>query len=249
MNKNGYAINTIGGHIKNIKLFMKLATKKGLNNVMEFEDEDFRKIEEDVQTIYLNISELDKLFNLDLSKVKRLETTRDLFLIGCFTGLRFSDLKQLNKEHFYDNVIRIETQKTSNPVIIPLHPMVRAICEKYEYNLPRLVSNPKMNEYLKEIGKLAEIDEIILLNETRGGSKLQRKVPKYELISVHTSRRSFATNMYKAKVPSYAIRLITGHKTEKAFLKYIRIDKEENAKMMLEHDFFKSTNDIKIQNN
>ena len=98
-----------------------------------------------------------------------------------------------------------------------------------------------MNDYLKEICKLAKIDEILLLNETRGGLKQQRKVPKYEMVSAHTARRSFATNMYKAKLPTYAIRLITGHTTEKAFLKYIRIDKEENAKMMLEHDFFKQS--------
>ncbi len=246
LNEKKFAVNTIGNNIKNIKLMMSIATDRGLNDLLDFQKKSFKKVDEETQTIYLTIDELQKISNLDLSNNKRLDTVRDMFLIGCFTGLRFSDLKQLRKEHFYDNVIRIETIKTGNPIIIPLHATVREICNKYDYNLPRIISNQKMNEYIKELGKIAEINETINLTEIRGGLKYYKNIPKYELITVHTARRSFATNMYKAKIPTIAIRMITGHKTETAFLKYIKVEKEENAKMMLEHPFFNQSNNLKI---
>lgn len=246
LNDKNLAVNTIGGNIKNIKMFMQIATDRGLNDLMDFKKRSFKKVEEESQTIYLNTNELQKIYELDLSNNKRLESVRDIFIIGCYTGLRFSDLKQLGKEHFYDDVIKIETKKTENAVIIPLYSVVREICNKYGYNLPRVISNQKMNEYIKELGKLAEIDETIILTETRGGMKSQKNIPKYELITVHTARRSYATNMYKEGFPIIAIRMITGHKTERAFLKYIKIDKEENAKMMLQHPYFNQLNNLKI---
>jgi len=98
-----------------------------------------------------------------------------------------------------------------------------------------------MNRYLKELGEVAGIDEPVIITRTQGGEKVSETKRKFELISTHTARRSFATNAYKAGVPSLAIMTITGHKTEEAFMRYIQVSKEENAVLMAKHPFFNST--------
>ena len=97
-----------------------------------------------------------------------------------------------------------------------------------------------MNVYLKEVGKVASIDETVKISKTKGGLRVDRNHKKHELITVHTARRSFATNMYLADVPTISIMKITGHRTEKSFLKYIRISQEDNANKLLNYPFFNS---------
>lgn len=230
--------NTMGKHIRNLKLFLNEATERGVNTKFDYKSKRFKTINEVVETIYLTEGELIKIYEYDFSANKRLERTRDLFLIGCYTGLRFSDFSQLKPEHFKEGEITIRTQKTSETVIIPIHPIVKRVLEKYSHTakgLPRPISNQKMNKYLKEIGKAVGIDEKILRTKTKGGLRAQTAVSKFDLMTTHTARRSFATNLYLSGFPSISIMKITGHKTEKAFMSYIRISQEENAKQLSEH--------------
>lgn len=238
LNDNNRAVNTIGGHIKNIKIFMSIANDRGLTDNKDYQKKDFKKIEEETQTIYLTEPELLKIYKKDFSKDKKLDTVRDMFIIGCYTGLRFSDLKQLRKEHFSDSTITIATVKTGETVVIPLHWTVKEIFNKYNYTLPRVISNQKFNKYLKTVGEKSEIDDNVIISETRGGLRYDTTVKKYSLISVHTARRSFATNMFLNDIPTLSIMKITGHRTEKTFLKYIKITPEENANKLLKHPFF-----------
>lgn len=238
LNDKNRAVNTIGGHVKNIKKFMKIANDRGLTENKEFQKKEFAKISEDTNTIYLNETELLKIYNKDFSKNKKLDTIRDLFIVGCYTGLRFSDLRQLRKEHFSDDTISITTIKTGEMVVIPLHWTVREIFNKYEYSLPRVISNQKFNDYIKVVGDKSGIDATVILTQTRGGLRYDKKIKKYKLITVHTARRSFATNMFLNDIPTLSIMKITGHKTEKTFLKYIKITPEENAQKLLKHPFF-----------
>lgn len=197
---------------------------------------------EAVQKLYLNLSELQNLFELDLSANPRLARVRDLFLIGAFTGLRFSDFTKIRPEQFRKvdgvEVIQIDTQKTGERVIIPVHPYVRAILARNGGQPPKGITNQKMNEYLKELGALAGLNEPLIIAKTIGGTKTAKSLRQYELLSTHTARRSFATNAYKEGVPSLAIMKITGHRTEAAFLRYIQISKEENAVLMAKKAFF-----------
>jgi len=101
------------------------------------------------------------------------------------------------------------------------------------------MSNPKMNLYLKHIGERAKINDIAEVSITKGGKLIKNSVKKFSLIVTHTARRSFATNLYLAGIPSITIMKITGHKTEKNFLRYIGISQEENANNLLNHTFFK----------
>jgi site-specific recombinase XerD len=232
--------STIGNHIKNIKVFMREAFERGLTKNMQFRSRGFKKLDEESHSIYLTIEELKKLYDLDLSDKPRLDKVRDLFLIACYTGLRFSDLMQLKIESLNreKKVIKVKTQKTEELVIIPINSIVSNIIEKYEGNLPLAISNQKMNDYLKEIGELAGMEEAIERVATKGGKRIREVFKKYEMVTAHTARRSFATNAYLQNVPTISIMKITGHKTEKSFLKYIKISQEDNANKLVNHPFF-----------
>jgi integrase len=237
--KQKLAQNTIGNKIKNLKVIMNEATERGLNKNFDFKNKRFKKVSEDTDKIYLNTTELNTIYSKDLTKKKKLEKVRDLFILGCYTGMRFSDFTQLKKENIIDgNKIKIRTQKTNDTVVIPLHPYVKEILEKYDGSIPEPLSNQKMNDYLKDIGEIAEINEMTMSSITRGGKVEKTTTEKFNLISTHTARRSFATNLYLADVPAITIMKITGHKTDKSFLRYIRISQEENANKLLNHPFF-----------
>jgi integrase len=233
-----FAYNTVGTHIKNIKVFHNYALEKGYTE--KTLPKKFRVFAETADTIYLNEQELKSIYDLDLSDNSRLEHQRDLFMIGCYTGLRFGDLTKLKKENIIrgGTRIRVKTEKTGETVEIPLHWTIMAILNKYDSGLPNVISDQKMNDYLKEIAEKAKLNEIIIKAQTRGGSKTETRHNKWELVTVHTARRSFATNAFLAGVPSISIMKITGHRSEKSFLKYIKITQEQNADLMANHPFF-----------
>lgn len=238
--EHNLSANTVGKHIKTIKSFLNEATERGINTNLEFKNKRFKTIREESETTYLSIEELKKIEALNLTSTPRLEKVRDLFLIGCYTGLRFSDFTQISPENIVSNntVIQIRTKKTGQRVSIPLHKSVRTILKKYKNKLPKSYTNQKMNEYIKEVVCLAGIKSLIETTITRGGNIEKKILPKYKLISTHTARRSFATNLYLAEVPTISIMKITGHKTERSFMQYIRVTQRENANKLLTHPFF-----------
>ncbi len=234
--------NTFGKQIKTLKTFLNLATEKGVNTNLTFKSRLFKAPQESIDHIYLNSDELDKIYKTDFLDKKYLDRVRDLFLIGCHTGLRFSDFTQLKKENLKNNkngfVFDVITNKTGERVIIPVKPVVKSIWDKYEGQLPRAISNQKMNEYLKELGELAGITDLVIIKKTSGLDVREKTCPKYELISTHTARRSFATNAFLSGVPAISIMKFTGHKTESSFMKYIKVSQERNAELLSNHAFF-----------
>ena len=239
-----YATNTIGKQIKNIKVIMRASFDEGLHRSIDFQKKDFRIVTEDSDTIYLNEEELDKMYKLDLSKDPHLERVRDLFIVDARLGLRYSDLIRLKESNIFKKgtryFIKIRTDKNNVQVTIPLKKEVIDIYDKYKGNFPRALSNQKMNESLKDIGKLADINTITNKHITKGGIGKDYEFEKWELITTHTARRSLATNLYLAGIPSISIMKITGHKTERSFMKYIRMSSEDNAFKMAENDYFKN---------
>ena len=158
-----------------------------------------------------------------------------MFIIDCYTGFRYSDLMLINDKNLIDKNTKpkIKTEKTGELVIIPLHKYIREILKKHNGIPNYMINNQKMNEYLKELGELVGIKEKVLISSTKGGIKQNQS------ITVHTARRSLATNAYLMDIPSISIMKITGHRTEKAFLKYIKISQEDNANKLINHPFFK----------
>jgi integrase len=239
----GYANNTIGSYIKNVKVFMDAAFEKGLHTNTDFRKKDFKKLKEEVNHIYLTETELNTLHALELPLNGKLDKVRDLFLVACRTGLRFSDLRNLTPDKLINTeagrLIQIQTKKTGQTVYIPLHAQTVDILTKHNYNLPPVPSNQKFNAYVKELAKLADITETVTITRTQGGQRTETILPKFKLVTVHTARRTFATLAYKAGLPAHSIMKITGHRSEKSFQAYIKLDAREHALLMAKHDFFK----------
>jgi len=232
--KPGLAVNTIGKRIKTLKTFLNDATEKGINTYSKFKSKKFKKLTEESDNIYLTKEELNQFYQFDFSNKPYLERVRDLFIVGCWTGLRFSDLKQLTPDRMESDFIKLNPYKTEKPVVIPIHNTVKEILNKYNGKLPEPISNQKFNDYLKEAARTAKINSYFVKTFSEKGMRHEKKYPKHELISSHTARRSFCTNAYKDNIPTLSIMAISGHKTEKAFLKYIKVEPEEHAKKVLQ---------------
>lgn len=229
------AVNTIGKKIQTLKIFLNAAKDENQNSYEAYKSKKFEALTEDAETIYLNESELQKLYDYDFSNNPTYDHVRDLFLVGCWTGCRFSDIAQITPENVSGGFIRIKQYKTGNKVVIPLHSVVATIMNKYDGKLPESISNQKFNKYLKDIAKLAKINDRITITITKGGVKVSHTNEKHRLVTTHTARRSFATNLYKSGFPTLSIMAITGHKTERAFLRYIKVTPEEHANKLQVH--------------
>ncbi|STC98345.1 site-specific integrase [Elizabethkingia anophelis] len=231
----GLTNSGFGKNIKNIKSIMNDAMENGFNTYNGHNHKNFIVLKEDVDNIYLTEEEIERLIALDLSNDKTMERTRDLFVFGCYTGLRFSDFSQVKPEHIVGDVLRIKTIKTGEWVNIPILPAVRVIMDRYKdnpNNLPKSLCNQTMNRYLKKLGEKAGFNDKILKIRNKGKDRVEEVMYKYEMICTHTARRSFATNMFKLGVPSRVVMNITGHRTEKAFNSYIKISQDENAELL-----------------
>lgn len=225
--------NTIWHKTVSLKAVMKAANEQELTDNTKYKL--FKNVSEESQAIALSENELDLLAHFDFSHSFRLERTRDLFLIGCWTGLRFSDFTRIREENIKNGMLTIQQQKTNEFVTIPLHPVFLRIWEKYKGILPSNISNQKFNDNLKDVCREAGLNEHVLKSITKGGKKQTTIYEKWQLVSSHTARRSFATNLYKSGFPSISIMQITGHKTESSFLKYIKVTREEHARMLMMH--------------
>ena len=230
-----YKYNTVGKHIKTLKSFLNDAGSRGIEVKTDFKHSYFMGGYEDVENVYLNEQELKQIAELDLTDKPTLDRVRDLFIVGCYTGLRFSDFttipaKSINRK---TNKIKIITQKTAQEIVIPIHERVNAVLDKYkdltENSLPPALSNARMNLYLKDVAKMAKINEKVSKTQTVAGKRVTITQPKHKLVCTHTARRSLATNSYLAGVPIYAIMKLTGHSSEKTFKNYLKVTNEEHA--------------------
>jgi integrase len=199
-------------------------------------------------TIYLNDAEIEQIANLDLTDSKKtvqitrgkivenvsyltLDKTRDLALIGFYSGLRFSDFSKLELKNIDKDFIKAKQLKTGKYVVIPIMKKLRPILEKYKDGLPTL-SNQRFNDYIKLVAELAGLTENRTIKNTKGNIESETTAPLYTLISSHCCRRSYATNLFNAGYSPMLIMSATGHKTETSFLKYIRATNEDKAKLL-----------------
>jgi integrase len=200
---------------------------------LDFQKRKFMPTQVATSEIYLSDNELDAISGLDLSDQPHLDLARDVFLVGCYTAQRYSDYSRISKEHIKttpggNKIISLIQMKGGTHVIIPLWPELDKILKKYDYTLP-LTHEQKLNKYIKIVAEKAKItnmeaDEIY----TKGKMSHEMKA-KCDLVKTHTARRSGATNLYLKGYDVISIMRVTGHKTEREFLKYIRISNVENA--------------------
>lgn len=207
--------------IKNLKVFLRDAKDRGWHRTTYYEQFTIRKYEPPV--IALSQEELDSLRRLNLAHNPRLAHVRDLFLLQCYTSLRYSDLQSLKPAHIQGDSIRIVTQKTSEPITIPLLPETKEILNRYPGMQIRVLSNQKMNKYLKELAQSAGIDTPCATIEYRSTQRIEQTFPKYELIGTHTGRRTFVTLSLERGMRPEAVMKITGHKDMKSFQRYVGV--------------------------
>ena len=220
--EKGLIVNTVGKQQKNLKYFLNWSFEN--NKCSTFSIKHIVPVSEEVDHVYLTNSEILKLIEFkDLTAEEII--VRDLFVIGCETGLRFSDFSSLKPNHILSQDISKYQTKTKTKVDIPINTRCRAILMKYNNKLPNLDRDEltQFNKTIKEICKRAKIDENVVLLKTVDGVKKELYFKKYELISSHTCRRSFCTNRFLAKIPVKVIMAISGHKSEASFMKYLKL--------------------------
>jgi len=239
-----YSKNYIGTMIQKLKTVLGFAYDEGLHSNTEFKKSYFSKMTEQIDHVYLTVEELKCIKELRLNDVM-LDNVRDTFLISCYTGLRISDMmaliKKTNQVLFVEDGVKyfhVKQIKTSNSIIIPLNKIVNEILDKRAGKLPDYVHQNVLNEHIKSICKRAKITNNHILKRTEGGKEVEYELPKYKLVSSHTARRSFCTNAYKSGMPIQDIMAISGHKSERVFLNYVKVEKAENAKRIAKHTFF-----------
>lgn len=227
--------NTVHKVVKTLKAVMRLAVDRGLTDNRAFDSPRFTARQEQAEHIYLNESDLALLAAADLPE--RLDRVRDLFLLGCYTGLRFSDYSELKT----DNIVEVEgvelfsitPQKTRRRVSVPVLPEVRAILDKYGGAAPPVISNQKFNVYIKTACELAGIKSPVTVVSFVDSIRVSRQVPKFSLVASHTARRTFATiEALRCLREGRSIRPIMdilGHRVERTFWNYVKISPEQSA--------------------
>ncbi len=230
-----YNENTIGKFISIIKTMLNEAKLNNIEVSPEIDSKKFKVPSSKPIDIYLNEDEIDLIFNHDFTNSERLDNVRDLFIIGLRTGLRVSDINRLHQLNLKDDFIVIKTDKTSEEVEVYMHDQIKFIINKHD-GLPRRISESKFNKYVKEVCKEVGLDEIVEGSKRNPETNRKEKgmYPKYELVTTHTARRSFASNLY-GHLSNLEIMAITGHKSESVFLDYIKISKKKHALKLKDH--------------
>lgn len=228
MGNHNYAINYQGKIIDHLKLVCNDASKNGVptNSFLPF-IKGFSESKKREDILYLSFDELEKIRSCDLKK-EHLINARSWLLLGCNIGQRVGDLLELSDENIESidkrKVIRLIQTKTKKEVFIPLFPET---LELLEGGFPKKISQQKFNVYIKQICKEAGLIEPVYGRKKKVGlgvnkysPRIYGRYPKYSLMSSHVCRRSFASNYY-GKIGTPLLIEITGHGSEKMFLKYI----------------------------
>ncbi|OHX66718.1 hypothetical protein NH26_10295 [Flammeovirga pacifica] len=228
-------ISSYGRYLKALKSFLNWASS---NDYLENTNHNQFKVKQAPEGVKVILTK-DELNQLRKTTFKEnyLSKAKDLFLISCLTALRFSDYSKINKTHIHNangiNYLNIRQTKTSEFISIPLNEESHSLIQKLITNEVASISNQKMNKYIKEVCKRANIDTPVTKEIFKGNFQTSIQVPKYELITSHTGRRTFATNLLLQGVPAETVMKFTGHKDYSSFAKYVNIPKDIEMKTVL----------------
>ena len=250
---------TVQKQYNNLKWFLNWAIRKGYckEEAVNKYRPKFKVLDKPV--IFLRKEELLKLYNYQIppsgtmvqltdaegntytkrvNEAGALEKTRDLFCFCCFTSLRYSDMANLRRSDIENNTITVVTQKTNDRISIELNKYAQAILKKYEGEIYKgnlalpVITNQKMNYYLKDLCELCGFNELISRTFYRAGQKVEELVPKYTLIGTHAGRRTFICFALSQGIPHQVVMKWTGHSDYKAMKPYIDIAEKVKAQQM-----------------
>ena len=233
--------SSIANQISYLKRFLNWSAEKGLTG-----NTDFRKFSpklkmSEKKVIFLDWDELMTVYNFSIPEhMPGIERVRDVFCFCCFTGLRYSDVANLKRSDVFDTCISITTIKTADSLKIELNDYSRSVLEKYkdmeiENNraLP-VITNQKMNDSLKTLGKLCGIDKPVTVTYYNGNRRIDEVYPKYTLLGTHAGRRTFVCNALMLGISPQVIMKWTGHSDYKSMKPYIDIaDRTKSDAMAL----------------
>lgn len=245
LKSKNYSVNSIGKCIKELKTMLRSAESEGYNVNPRYKDKKFKGVRIDVDSIYLTKDDLDKIMKADISMYGvGHQQARDIFMVGVWTAQRVSDYNYISKENIKRHsitkiindksvckefmTVEIRQRKTGCKVSIPISSELNEILKRYDYELPHL-EEQVINRYMKDICKLAGLNELIEIQSTKGGILKKEFKHKWELVHTHTARRTGATLMYLAGMDYYDIMRITGHTSPTMLKKYIKVDSLEVA--------------------
>lgn len=225
--KKGLRVNSLGCTIKQLRIFLKNRMMKKI--IPPVDMEGWTILEEEADAIYLNREEIAAIYDVDLSARPHLEPYRNDFVLGCLTGLRFSDFSKLSQTDVRGDMLHKKQQKSNHWVVIPLRPEAKRILDNRFKEVAGPLTNVEFNRHIKTVAKLAGIDEPVTHSHKESNRQIVETKPKYEWVTSHTCRRSFCTNEFLAGTPVELIMKISGHKSIKDFYKYIRVSPEQAA--------------------
>lgn len=222
-----------------LKWFLRWAKRKGFNTTLDFEQFRPKLKTAARKVVFLDWDELMALYNFKLPPGKKyLERVRDVFCLCCFTGLRYSDVANLKKSDIADGCITITTVKTHDTLTIELNDYSAEILSRYSATdcggdaaMP-VISNQRMNDYLKELGEVCGIDTPVTMTYYKGGQRHDETHPKYELLTTHCGRRTFICNALMLGIPPEIVMKWTGHSDYKAMKPYIAVSDNAKRKAM-----------------
>lgn len=223
----GLKTNTVGKTINQFKTFLKDRMKKGL--IVDINMEDWIVLRVDVDAVYLSLKEINAIKSVNLQNHPHLVEYKNDLVLGCLTGLRFSDFSKIKQHDLRDGMLFKKQQKSDHWVVIPLRTDALKILENRSFDNFKPPTNPEFNRHIKILAKLAGITESITHSYKKGNKLISEIRPKCDWITSHTCRRSFCTNEFLTGTPVSLIMKISGHKSEKDFYKYIRISPEAAA--------------------
>lgn len=228
-----HSANTVHRNVGLLKTFLYWTLKKKYtynNTFVNFRKPPKFRTDE----VALNLKQVQQVYDYDFSKNKRLERVRDLFVLGCTTGMRFGNYSKISKKDVQDGFLRVvDIKDTTKRLSIPINNISKEILEKYDYELPK-ITNQKINEYIKEVFKELEFTHEIKKTMKYGDEIIEKKSKFFDRISSHTARRSFITIMKNQRVPDKVIMSFTGHTSLEVFNAYYRPSEEDKVNYMNE---------------
>ena len=233
----GMRNTTVGKQIGFLKWFLRWATENGVCQTLDYVKFKPKLKTPEKQIIFLDQNELMTVYNHEFAN-KTLERVRDVFCFCCFTSLRYSDVANLRRTDIFDDYLALTTVKTAETIRIELNKYSRAILAKYadmefpdNLALP-IMSNQKMNDYLKEVGKACGIDTQITITYYKGNERINEVFPKWQLLGTHAGRRTFICYMLSKNISPQIVMKWTGHSDYAAMKPYIDIVDSAKAEAM-----------------
>lgn len=227
----GLKTNTIRDTTNHLRFFLNDRMRKKIIPALDLTE--LKAPAEETDAIYLTWEEISRIYQVDLSAYPHLMDSRNTFVLGCLTGMRFSDYSRINPMDIKGDFLKKKQEKTESWVFIPLRPEAAEILDYFKGTVPKMY-NSTFNDHVRQVAQLAGIEEMIRFSYKKGTKTVEVIKPKCEWIGSHTARRSFCTNEFLAGTPVELIMKISGHKSLRDFYRYIRITQEEAGRKMMQ---------------